>query len=148
MSSSPYLFADDAPSTTHAQPNALFYFCAHLARCFAALLRPQVFIQMYRHHPQFHVLLEGMDTDPDPVPQNGNGGQVVGSNGQPERASSLLAGTFTTAALNALSISEDALPPPEQLLAMMEASGGWLWFLFDVLIGGWVLWRHRNNTAL
>lgn len=91
---------------------------------------------MYRHHPQFHVLLEGMDTDPDPVPQNGYGGQVVGSNGQPERASSLLAGTFTTAALNALSISEDALPPPEQLLAMMEASGGWLWFLFEVLIGG------------
>jgi hypothetical protein len=76
---------------------------------------------MYRHHPQFHVLLEGMDTDPDPVPQSG--GQLVGSNGQPERASSLLAGNFTTAALNALSISEDTLPPPEQLLAMMEASG-------------------------
>lgn len=82
----------------------------------------QVFIQMYRHHPQFHVLLEGMDTET----ADSSGGTLPGGSSSPEigRASSLLAGTFTTAALNALSISEDVLPPPEQLLAMMEASGG------------------------
>lgn len=76
---------------------------------------------MYRHHPQFHVLLEGMDTETadasDGTLPGGNNGSEIG------RASSLLQGTFTTAALNALSISEDVLPPPEQLLAMLEASG-------------------------
>jgi len=78
---------------------------------------------MYRHHPLFHVLLEGMDTEPadlaggSPAQRGGSGSPEIG------RASSLLAGSFTTAALNALSISDDALPPPEQLLAMMEASG-------------------------
>lgn len=89
------------------------------------LLTPaQVFIQMYRHHPQFHVLLEGMDTETGDA-DGAAGGGAAGPNGSPEigRASSLLAGTFTTAALNALSISEDVLPPPEQLLAMMEAPG-------------------------
>lgn len=87
-------------------------------------LLAQVFVQMYRHHPQFHILLEGMDTETadiagGPLPGGGGGGSP-----EMARASSLLAGTFTTAALNALSISEDALPPPEQLLAMMEDSGG------------------------
>jgi hypothetical protein len=51
-------------------------------------------------------------------------GQPGGGGSNPERSSSLLTGTFTTAALNALSISEDALPPPEQLMALLEASGG------------------------
>lgn len=95
-------------------------------------LDAQVFIQMYRHHPQFHVLLEGMDTDT--ADAAGGPGLPGGSGGSPEMArassllaSSLLAGTFTTAALNALSISEDALPPPEQLLAMMAESGEGFW---------------------
>jgi hypothetical protein len=48
---------------------------------------------------------------------NSSNGSEIG------RASSLLAGTFTTAALNALSISEDALPPPEQLMALLETPG-------------------------
>lgn len=67
-----------------------------------------------------------------PVVAGADGQPGNGSNGNPERASSLLAGTFTTAALNALSISEDALPPPEQLIAMMEASGG-PWCCTDLL---------------
>lgn len=38
------------------------------ACCVTRFAPKQVSIQMYRHHPQFHVLLAGMDTDPDPLP--------------------------------------------------------------------------------
>ncbi|KAF8058856.1 hypothetical protein HT031_005424 [Scenedesmus sp. PABB004] len=60
-----------------------------------------VFIQMYREHTVFHILLEGMTPDPSP------GGAGPGAGGSP----SLLAGAFSAAALSALSIPEDAAPP-------------------------------------
>lgn len=90
---------------------------------------------MYRGHPQFNALLEGMDADATgaavsaaAAADGGGGGGVScssGSNGggcnggdgaSLTGASSLLASSFSVAALSALSIQDDSLLPPAETL--------------------------------
>jgi hypothetical protein len=89
---------------------------------------------MYRGHPQFNALLEGMDADATgaavsaAAAADGGGGGVScssgssggGSNGGEGAsltgASSLLASSFSVAALSALSIQDDSLLPPAETL--------------------------------
>jgi hypothetical protein len=99
---------------------------------------------MYRDHPQFSALLEGMDTQladacsaAAALAAAGSGDMQAGSASSAAgvsrssasnsevvvRASSLLAGSFSNAAGRTLSTSqEDALPPAEQLLAFVGSS--------------------------